>query len=445
MVVPLAVATVVFRRRAARLYDLSRDRIAIVNADFQESLSGVRESQAFVHEAATDRALPPARRATTSSRASPPSGWSRPTSRSCSSSPRVADAIVLGVGAGLIASGDLTTGALIAFILYIDMFFSPIQQLSQVFDSWQQTRVSVGRIAELMALETLTPQPPSRVDPGRLRGAVALDDVRFSYPSDRRRPRRRVRGPADARLPRPTTRPPKPPEALRGIDLQIAAGETVALVGETGAGKSTVMKLLARFYDPDAGAVAVDGHDLRDARPARRSAASSATCRRRRSCSPARSATTSPTAGRRRPTPRSRRRPARSAPTTSSPRCPAATCTELAERGRSLSAGQRQLIALARAELVDPAILLLDEATSNLDLATEARVAAAMQRVARERTTIVIAHRLQTARTADRIVVLDAGRIAETGTHDELLAAGGRYAAMWEAFELLGGGQPTRA
>ena len=234
------------------------------------------------------------------------------------------------------------------------------------------------------------------------------------------------RGRADApSLLSPDASVRQPPEALRGIDLQIAAGETVALVGETGAGKSTVMKLLARFYDPDQGAWSSTGHDLRDRSTSARSGVSSATCRRRRSSSPGRSATTSPTAG----------PDASDAEVEAAARAvgahdfiaslPGGYHHELSERGRSLSAGQRQLIALARAELVDPAVLLLDEATSNLDLATEARVAAAMHRVSPGRTTIVIAHRLQTARAADRIVVLHGGRVEEPAPTTSCWRCGG--------------------
>jgi ATP-binding cassette subfamily B protein len=229
----------------------------------------------------------------------------------------------------------------------------------------------------------------------------------------------------------------KAPEALRGIDLQIEEGETVALVGETGAGKSTVMKLLARFYDPDEGCVRIDGHDLRSL--------DLAGFRQQLGYVPQEAFLFSGTI---------RDNIAYGRPDAADSAVEAAARAvgahefvaglaggywhEISERGRSLSAGQRQLIALARAELVDPAVLLLDEATSNLDLATEARVAAAMQRVSHGRTTVIIAHRLQTARSADRIVVLANGRVVEVGNHDELLRAGGPYASMWEAFELVG-------
>jgi ATP-binding cassette subfamily B protein len=442
VVIPLAAATVVFRRKAARLYSLSRERIAIVNADFQESLSGVRESQAFVHEDAANDQFHRLGRSYLDARVAAQRLVATyfPFVQFISA---IADAIVLGVGARLIASGDLTSGALIAFLLYIDLFFSPIQQLSQVFDAWQQTRVSVRRIAELMQLDTLTPDPAVPEEVGRLRGNLALQNVRFSYPvamqgREASTERGARRGPQDARSLRSTDADwKKPPEALRDIDLRVTPGETVALVGETGAGKSTVMKLLARFYDPNEGSVQIDGHDLR--------AIELRAFRHQLGYVPQEAFLFSGTI---------RDNIAYGRPDASDSRVEAAARAvgahdfiarlpggyhhELSERGRSLSSGQRQLIALARAELVDPALLLLDEATSNLDLVTEAHVSAAMREVSQGRTTIVIAHRLQTARTADRIIVLHGGRVAEVGSHDELLAMRGRYAAMWEAFELVG-------
>ncbi|WP_345000243.1 ABC transporter ATP-binding protein, partial [Tsukamurella soli] len=414
VIVPLAAATVWFRRRSARLYSLSRDRIAAVNADFQEGLSGVREAQAYRHEVLTNERFHELGAKYLRSRVAAQRLVATyfPFVQFLAA---VADALVLGVGATLVPTGALTVGALVAFLLYIDLFFAPIQQLSQVFDAWQQTRVSVSRIADLMALDTLTPSPSDPDRPGRLRGAVTLRDVHFGYPNS------------------------GAGEALRGVDLHVPEGRTVALVGETGAGKSTVLKLLARFYDPAEGTVTLDGHDLRrldlhDFRShlgyvPQESFLFTGTVRDNIAYS---------------------RPEATDADVEAAARAvgahdaiaalPHGYRTVLGERGGSLSAGQRQLIALARAELAEPALLLLDEATANLDLAAEARVTAAMDRVSRSRTTILIAHRLPTARLADRIAVLDRGRVAELGSHDELIALGGIYSRMWQAFETASAG-----
>jgi ATP-binding cassette subfamily B protein len=427
VIVPLGLATAVFRRRSARIYDRARERIAIVNADFQESLAGVREAQAFRHERLSQTEFHRLGRRYLDARLSAQRLVSIyfPFVQFLSDA---ADVVILGFGGYLISQGQLATGALIAFLLYIDMFFSPIQQLSQVFDSWQQAGASMRRIRELMAETSLTPTPanPLRVDIPR--GVVRLEGVHFRYPA------------------RPSTATPSEPAApgdfdaqaaLKGVDLEIPAGQTIALVGETGAGKSTLAKLIVRFYDPQRGRVLVDGHDVRSFE--------ASDYRSRLGYVPQEPFLFSGSV---------RDNIAYGRPQASDDEVEAAARAvgadyfiseleggydhQLLERGRSLSTGQRQLLALARAQLIDPKILVLDEATSNLDLATEARVGAAMTRLASGRTTIVIAHRLQTARKADRIVILSDGRVVEDGSHESLLAEEGAYSSMWESFQPAG-------
>ncbi|MDQ6613280.1 MAG: ABC transporter ATP-binding protein/permease, partial [Actinomycetota bacterium] len=411
VVVPLVVATVVFRRLSARAYRTARDRIAVVNANLQESLAGVRESQAFVREQRNedDFRQVAGRYLDARIQAQRLVALYFPFVEFLS---EIAVAVVLGVGSVLVGNGSLTAGGLIAFVLFADLLFSPIQQLSQVFDAYQQARASMETINELMQVETLTPEPENPFPVGTLAGDIRLVDVHFAYPG--------VPGGA---------------QALSGVDLVIRPKETVALVGETGAGKSTVMKLVARFYDPSAGTVLIDGHDLRQL--------GLGAFRRQLGYVPQEAFLFSGTI---RDNIAYGRSDARDAEVEAAARAvgahefiaglPGGYRHVVTERGRSLSAGQRQLIALARAQLVDPAILLLDEATSNLDLGTEARVSRAMGIVAQGRTTILIAHRLQTARTAGRIIVLDQGRVVEDGTHRQLLALQGRYAAMWQSFAL---------
>jgi ATP-binding cassette subfamily B protein len=409
VIVPLVVATVFFRRLSARAYGTARDRIAVVNANLQESLAGVRESQAFVRERRNEDDFRQVAGSYLDARvrAQRLVALYFPFVEFLS---EIADAVVLGVGSVLIAGGSLSTGSLIAFVLFADLLFSPIQQLSQVFDSYQQARASVNKIDELMHIETLTPVVDDPEPIGAVTGEIRFDDVHFAYPG--------VAG-----------------EALRGISLTIRAKESVALVGETGAGKSTIMKLVARFYDPTSGAVLVDGHDLRRI--------DLGAFRRQLGYVPQEAFLFS---GSIRDNIAYGRGDASDADVERAARAVGAHDFiagldggyrhVVSERGRSLSSGQRQLISLARAQLVDPAILLLDEATSNLDLGTEAKVSRAMGVVSQGRTTILIAHRLQTARPADRIIVLDDGQVVEEGSHDQLLAAGGRYRAMWQAFAM---------
>jgi len=402
----LLAATLVFRSKSARAYNESRERVAAVNADFAENVAGLRVTQAFGRERANRDRFGGLSRAflVTRLRAQRYIAIYFPFVQTLSTA---AGAVVLVLATNQMRSGTLTAGALIAYLLYIDMVFSPIQQLSQVFDGYQQAMVGLRRITDLLRLRTSTPAARRPVTASRLDGRIELRDVDFCYGGDE--------------------------YALSGVSLTIEPGETVALVGQTGAGKSTLVKLIARFYDATSGQVLVDGTDVRDY--------DLASYRHQLGVVPQESYLF---AGTVRDSIAYARPDASDAEVEAAARATGAHDMitrlqggyghQVAERGRNLSAGQRQLIALARAQLANPAILLLDEATAALDMAAEAAVNHAISELTAARTTIVVAHRLTTAARADRIVVMDQGRIVEAGTHDALLAADGTYAALWDAF-----------
>jgi ATP-binding cassette, subfamily B, bacterial len=411
----LVAATLLFRSKSSRAYREAREKVSAVNADLQENVAGLRVAQAYRREQVNrDRFAGLSGAYMTSRlRAQRYIALYFPFVQSLST---LGGALILFVAAGQVHSGALTAGSLIAYLLFIDLLFSPVQQLSQVFDGYQQANVGLQRIKELLRTPTSTPEARQPVTPGRLRGQIELRDVRFRYQGQQQ-------------------------EAVGGVSLSVAPGETVALVGQTGAGKSTLVKLIARFYDVTSGRLLVDGVDVRDYDlPAYRHQLGVVPQESYLSPGTVRDAIAY---GRPDATDAEVEAAARGVGAIEMiARLPGGFLHEVSERGRNLSAGQRQLIALARAYLVDPAILLLDEATAALDLAAEAEVNRATEQLAAQRTTLVVAHRLTTASRADRIVVMDSGRVAETGTHTELLAAEGLYAAMWAAFsgeaELVG-------
>ena len=415
LVPAFAVAVAIYRKVSAKAYNEARDQLSTLNANFQENIAGIRVAQAYGREARNIEIFDDLATGLLSRRrrAQIHLAWFFSFTELAY---EVAAAIVLGAGATLVAAGDLTVGGIIAFLLYVTMLFSPIQQFSQVVDSYQRAKVGMRRIGELLRTPTTTPPPADPVHVDKIAGEIDFDDVRFSYTATQE-------GDGGARQ----------VEALRGIDLRVEPGETVAIVGETGAGKSTMVKLVARFYDPTSGAVRIDGQNLREL--------DLQAYRQRLGVVPQEAYLFNGSVrdviayGR----PDADRVEVERAARAVGAHEMIATLKHgylhpVGERGHSLSAGQRQLLALARAELTDPAILLLDEATASLDLATETAVSAATHRLSSRRTTLVIAHRLTTAQAADRIVLVDDGKITESGTHDQLVAAGGRYADLWHAF-----------
>ena len=399
----MTLATAWFRRRSGIAYRRVRETLGAVTATLAEDIAGMRVLQSFTREQAAQENF---RRVAETYRASNQrtvvlNGVYFPIVDFLSTA---ATAVVLGYGGWLASHGNISIGTLVAFLGYLTNFFDPVQQLSQLYNTFLSAVAALDKITDLLDEEPEVRDRPGAIDLPPIRGDVAFDAVRFAY----------GRG----------------PEVLHGIDLAVPAGTTVALVGHTGAGKSTVAKLLARFYDPTDGRITIDGIDLRDV--------TQLSLRRQLGIVPQEGFLFAGTVA---------ENIAFGRPDASPQEIVAAARavgaddfvveledgydTQLGERGSRLSLGQRQLVAFARALLADPRILILDEATSSVDIGTEQKIERALRRLLHGRTAFIIAHRLSTIRDADLIVVLERGVIVEQGTHAELLAAGGRYRSLY--------------
>jgi ATP-binding cassette subfamily B protein len=401
----MALASLAFRIASADAYARTRTAIGAITAYLQESLSGIRVVRAFSQEprhVERFHALNERNREVNMTTVNLNATYF-PAVELLSALATVGILLYGGLQA---VDGDIEVGVIVAFVAALNLFFDPIQQLSQLYTTYQSGMAALDKIFELLDEEPDLVDAPDAIDLPRLRGEIELRDVSFGYGG----------GPDDENM----------VWALQDLSLTVPPGQTVALVGATGAGKSTIAKLVARFYDPTRGAVLVDGHDLRSV--------TQASLRRQLGVVPQEAFLFSGTIadniafGRPDATPDEIRSAAGAVGAHDFiTALDHGYDTQVGERGAQLSAGQRQLVAFARALAADPRVLILDEATSNVDLHTEGRIEEGLRRLLAGRTAIVIAHRLSTIRQAGRIIVLDGGRIIEQGTHDELLEAQGAY------------------
>jgi ABC-type multidrug transport system fused ATPase/permease subunit len=399
----ISIATAVFRTRSARAYAAVRERLGLVTATLAEDIAGMRVLQAFTRE---EPAYQNFREVAghyreANMRTVVLNALYFPFVDLLSS---VALAVVLGYGGHLYFGGTLTLGTLFAFMLYVQNFFDPVQQLSQLYNTFLSATAALDKIMGVLDEEPEVVDREGSRDLPRIEGHVRFEGVRFTY------------GRGD--------------EVLHGLDLDVPAGTTVALVGHTGAGKSTIAKLLARFYEPTHGRITIDGLDLNDVRQT--------SLRSQLGVVPQEgflfAGTVAENIAFGKPS-ATADEIVRAAQTVGAHefvlRLEDGYETQLGERGTRLSLGQRQLVAFARALLADPRILILDEATSSVDIGTERRIEQALGVLLADRTAFIIAHRLSTIRNADLIVVLEHGRIVEQGSHDELLERRGLYTSLY--------------